>query len=89
MGKVRATGKINHIKGEFKFKRTYTCHVCQAKEAGSTESVAIDTFTRIDAETTLFNIERSPLEPNYMPVGWASFWSRQGTVFKCPNCKGE
>lgn len=71
---------IIRMTGELKLLAVWTC-ACGATATGQTERFSVDGEGLDEA---LAQIKAK--QPKEFPYGWASFWTEEGTKYKCPAC---
>ena len=61
-------------------RRLYTCSVCGAQQQGEQESFSLQTSEPADLKQFL---DKRPLSPSCMPIGWSTHHGAKQTVFRC------
>lgn len=64
------------------YRSVYICHLCGVNRTGEKTSIEL----LGDCEVENFLKKASP-SPHNMPVGWASFYGAERTLFYCEICK--
>jgi hypothetical protein len=73
---------VIRVVASIKLLPMYVC-ACGVQAPGDTIRTEVDSH---DADALSQAIDNVRLDPNHMPVGWASFYSPNGTDIRCPAC---
>lgn len=71
---------INRIVANIKMNHVYTCHKCGKKTVGDTVSVEIHADSAIELSSKIENMRK---KSSHMPIGWASYYSKNGDIITC------